>query len=97
MQVVERDGEEICIGFEEEYRKYVSGEESKIFREVPGYRGKPTLYSMYYSTGGIFSCDANGVLPPFPKLGEPKERWMEEEREHARREYNIAWNKHFRS
>ena len=62
-----RNGERICIGFEEEYRKYVSGEESKIFREIR-HNGRRTLYSVYDTTGGMFSCTQDGVLPTPPQF-----------------------------
>ena len=62
-----QNGERICIGFEEEYRKYVSGEESKIFREIQ-HNGRQTLYSVFDTTGGMFSCTKDGVLPTPPQF-----------------------------
>ena len=64
-----RDGKRVCIGFDKEYSKYVCGEKSKIFREILGYRGEPTLYSVLDTTGGMFSCTSNGVLPSFSWRG----------------------------
>ena len=98
MQHELRNGREVCIGFEKEYQKYASGEESKIFRIVPGYGRKPDLYSMCNTTGGIFSCDANGVLPHFPIPDiEGTKGWGEKEIEWAMEQYCAGWNKHFRS
>ena len=96
MQHQMRYGERICIGFAEEYRKFCSGKESKIFRIVPGYGRKPDLYSMCNTTGGIFSCDANGVLPHTPKL-EGTKGWGKKEIEWVMEQYCAGWYKHFRS
>ena len=58
-----QDGREICIGFEEEYQKFCVGEKSEILREAKNCGGGETLYTVRDTTGGVFSCNANGVLP----------------------------------
>ena len=63
MQHEVRDGKNVCIGFEGEYQKYISGKESKILREAKNCGGRETLYTMRDTTGGVFSCNANGILP----------------------------------
>ena len=63
MQYELRDGREVCIGFEEECRKFCLGEKSEILREAKNCGGEETLYTLRNTTGGVFSCNANGVLP----------------------------------
>ena len=63
MEQTRRNGKTICVDFEEEYQKYCKEEESKIFREIPGGREDPTLYSVLDTTGGMFSCTALGEVP----------------------------------
>ena len=63
MQHELRNGREVCIGFEEEYRKFRLGEKSEILREAKSCGGVETLYTLRNTTGGVFSCNANGILP----------------------------------
>ena len=68
MQHEVRDGKRICIGFEEEYQRYISGRESKIFRDIQREGRGRTLYSVLDKTGGMFSCTQDGVLPTRPQF-----------------------------
>ena len=63
MQYELRDGRQVCIGFEKEYRKFCLGEKSEILREAKGCKKIETLYTMRDTTGGVFSCNASGILP----------------------------------
>ena len=68
MQHEVRDGKEVCIGFEEEYRKFCLGEKSKILREAKDCGGGETLYTMRNTSGGVFSCNVFGILPTPPQF-----------------------------
>ena len=68
MQHEVQDGKNVCIGFEGEYQKYISGEESKILREAKNCGGRETLYTMRDTTGGVFSCNVFGILPTPPQF-----------------------------
>ena len=58
-----QNGKEVCIVFEEEYRKFCLGEKSEILREAKDCGGGETLYTMRNTSGGVFSCNVFGILP----------------------------------
>ena len=63
MQVEYRNGERVCIGFEEEYTKFRDGKDSKILLERKSGKTMETLYTLRDTTGGVVSCNASGILP----------------------------------
>ena len=66
MQVEYRNGERVCIGFEEEYTKFRDGKESEILLERNSGKTMETLETLYTlrdTTGGVVSCNASGILP----------------------------------